>query len=111
MMRIPPNLRKAAVLIRSLDAETAQRMLAQLPAAEAAQVRAAMEAIGPLDPDECADIAAELRRGASNLAASHEEGVELALSQNADAPAAYPKFPSAAATYDDRPNWARSPRA
>ncbi len=78
------NLRKAAVFIRSLDADTAAGMLAQLAPEEANEVRAAIRSLGALDPEEQADVAAEFRRAAplANQAASH--GVELELSAAAD---------------------------
>jgi flagellar motor switch protein FliG len=75
-----PNIRKAAVLIRSLDAETAARLLAQLPPAEANAVRAAVTALGPIDPDEQADVAAEMRRSVPMAGHEASSGVELMLS-------------------------------
>lgn len=73
------HLRKAAVLIRSLDSDTAAMMLGQLSAQEAAAIRAAMRELGPVGPEEQADIAAEFRRTrpAFERAAG---GVELSLS-------------------------------
>src|SRR5262245_8489387 len=61
MTNVDPNLRKAAVLLRSLDADTAAVMLGQLSAEEAATIRAAMRAVGQVDSDEQADVVAELR--------------------------------------------------
>jgi hypothetical protein len=60
MMGMDSNLRKAAVLIRSLDSDTAAVMLAQLSAEEAAKIRAAIREIGALDPEEQAAVAAEI---------------------------------------------------
>lgn len=73
------NLRKAAVLIRSLDGDTASMMLGQLSPEEAAALRAALRELGPVDAEEQADIAAEFRRTrpTTGQAAS---GVELSLS-------------------------------
>ncbi len=81
MTNVDPNLRKAAVLLRSLDADTAAVMLGQLSAAEAATIRAAMRAVGQVETDEQADVAAELRGGRSTKQYSSDTGdVELALS-------------------------------
>jgi flagellar motor switch protein FliG len=61
MTNVDPNLRKAAVLLRSLDADTAAVMLGQLSTEEAATLRAAMRAVGQVDSGEQADVVAELR--------------------------------------------------
>ena len=50
------------MLLRSLDADTAAIMLAQLSPEEAASIRGAIRALGPVDPDEQADVLAEFRR-------------------------------------------------
>jgi len=81
------NLRKAAVLIRSLDADSAAILLAQLSSAEAARVRDAIRTLGPIDPDEQADILAEFRRARPVAAESAGRGVELSLSESAGDPA------------------------
>src|SRR3954468_15647073 len=82
---IDPNLRKAAVLLRSLDAETAAMMLGQLSAEEAAALRGAMRVLGSLGSEEQAEVLAELGRGrtGSALAAKTSTAagdVELSLS-------------------------------
>ena len=61
MSNIDPHLRKAAVLLRSLDSDTATLMLSQLSAEEAAALRAAMRAVGPVASDEQAEVMAALR--------------------------------------------------
>jgi flagellar motor switch protein FliG len=78
------NLRKAAVLIRSLDADSAAGLLAQLSPAEAASVRDAIRALGPIDPDEQSDILAEFRRIRPLATDVGRRGVELSLSQPVD---------------------------
>src|SRR5688500_6965805 len=80
MSAVTPNLRKAAVLIRSLDAETAASLLAQLSVEEAVALRAAVQSLGPIDPEERADVAAEFRRAAPIAAKPAEHGVELSFS-------------------------------
>jgi flagellar motor switch protein FliG len=87
MTNVDPNLRKAAVLLRSLDADTAAVMLGQLSAAEAATIRAAMRAVGQVDTGEQADVAAELRGARPTKQYSSDAGdVELALSSYASEP-------------------------
>ena len=83
MIETTSNLRKAAVLIRSLDADSATGLLAQLSSAEAARIRTAIRALGPIDPDEQADVLAEFRRTSPLARESAQRGVELALSKPA----------------------------
>jgi flagellar motor switch protein FliG len=85
MMGMDSNLRKAAVLIRSLDGDTAAVMLGQLSAAEAASIRAAIRELGPLDPEEQADVAAEFHRTRPATATRSHGAVELELSTSAEA--------------------------
>src|SRR4051794_21903953 len=83
MKNIDPNLRKAAVLLRSLDAETAAVMLGQLSAEEAAKIRVAMRAVGQVEKREQADVMAELRGARpSKQYASGTGDVELTLSSS-----------------------------
>jgi flagellar motor switch protein FliG len=99
MTTLNSNLRKAAVFIRSLDAETAAKMLAHLSADEAAALRDAVREVGPLDPEEQADVVAEFRSARPIAAESAGAGVELSLSATSDAvvPAALAVTASAAA--------------
>jgi flagellar motor switch protein FliG len=87
-MQSTANLRKAAVFIRSLDAETATTLLAQLSPSEAQALRAAIRSIGALDPEEQADVVAEFRSARPLATESASDGVELELSNAA------PHFPS-----------------
>ncbi len=75
------NLRKAAVLIRSLDADAVAGLLAQLSSAEAAKLRQAIRELGPIDPDEQADVLAEFRRTTPLAAEPASRGVELSISK------------------------------
>jgi flagellar motor switch protein FliG len=84
MSAVSPNLRKAAVLIRSLDAETAAGLLAQLSADEAAALRTAVQSLGPIDADERADVVAEFCRAAPIAAKPATEGVELKFTRQSD---------------------------
>jgi flagellar motor switch protein FliG len=74
------NLRKAAVLLRSVDADTAAALLAQLSAAEAAAIREAIRTLGPIDAEEQADVLAEFRRVSPLASEPAARGVELSLS-------------------------------
>jgi len=77
------NLRKAAVLIRSLDPDTAAVMLGQLSQEEATAIRAAIRALGTIEEDEQAEIVAEFRRTRPADGAMHKSGgVELELSSS-----------------------------
>jgi flagellar motor switch protein FliG len=87
MTNVTNKLRKAAVLIRSLDADTAAIMLGQLSAEEATAIRAAMRELGPLNLDEQADVAAEFRRGRTSTSNASASGVELSLSSFGDSAA------------------------
>src|SRR5262245_52355901 len=75
------NLRKAAVLLRSLDSETAAVMLGQLSREEAGSLRAAVRELGAIDPEEQADVMAEFRSARPAIARRSARGVELEISQ------------------------------
>src|SRR4051812_38012847 len=79
---IDANLRKAAVLLRSLDADTAAMMLGQLSTEEAARIRPAMRSLGPLDSGEQAGVLAELGGDRAPSKRAESGGVELSLSSS-----------------------------
>jgi flagellar motor switch protein FliG len=76
-----PNLRKAAVLLRSMDADTAAMMLAQLSPEEASALRTAVRALGAVEPDEQDELLDELRRQRPTKHGSADD-VQLALSSS-----------------------------
>ncbi|MCI0333740.1 MAG: hypothetical protein L0228_11025 [Planctomycetes bacterium] len=80
MMNTNSNVRKAAVLLRSVDADTAATLLAQLSSEEAAVLREAIRALGPVDADEQADVLAEFRGEKTLASEPANRGVELSLS-------------------------------
>jgi flagellar motor switch protein FliG len=80
MTRTNSKLRKAAVLLRSVDADTAAALLAQLSSAEAASLREAIRSLGPIDPDEQAEVVAEFRRESPLANEQAGSGVELTIS-------------------------------
>ena len=55
------SLRKAAILVRSLDSDTAAALLTQLSTPEVQQIRDAVSSLGNIDADERADVVAEFR--------------------------------------------------
>jgi len=77
MDNTPANLRKAAVLLRSLDDETAATILARLSTAEAAVLREAVRSLGQVDAEEQADVAAEFRRVQPLATEAAVDGVQL----------------------------------
>lgn len=109
------QLRKAAILVASLDKASAEALLAQMPKAIAQRVLAAAKELGPIDPREQQEVLSDFARqsgkplppspapnsfsqslsaasssSASEFAASEAEGVELELSSSAvSAPATY----------------------
>src|SRR5262245_20965366 len=80
MPAVDPNLRKAAVMLRSLDGDTAAMMLAQLSPEEATSIREAMRALGNVEPDEQASVVAELRSTNTSERRVGTGAVELSLS-------------------------------
>jgi flagellar motor switch protein FliG len=84
MMNTSANIRKAAVLLRSVDADTAATLLAQLSTDEAIALREAMRGLGPVDPEEQADVLAVFRREKPIAGESVNRGVELSLTTTAD---------------------------
>ena len=72
------EIRKAAVLIRSLDGEAAAAVFARLSADEARALRAAVRDLGDVSDDEQHDVAQALRETETTTAPS-VGGVELSL--------------------------------
>src|SRR6476646_1271018 len=87
MTTMDPNLRKAAVLLRSMDADTAAMMLAQLSSEEATTLRSALRSLGRVEADEQGELLHELRqqRPAKNSSITDtRRHVELSLSSSLD---------------------------
>ncbi len=59
------QLRKVAILVATLDAKLAEKLLADLPAREAAQVRALLDDLEEIDPAEQQAVFAAFRKGIS----------------------------------------------
>ncbi len=73
-------LRKVAILVASLDVEWSERVLASLPADQAAIVRQRVESLTDIDPEEELAILAEFRRSLAQTYEPKDEGVELDIS-------------------------------
>lgn len=101
---LPASLRKAAILISSLEERAADALLEQMGPEQAAKVRCAMMELETIEPDEERQILAEfLHRGGA------PDDVQLELSTAAEALAAEPPAvdaraqPAASAVCDESP--------
>lgn len=74
------SIRKAAVLIRSLDADSTARLLAQLRPEESQALREAIRNLGAVDDDELFHVAAELQAPRKSKPTSPQPEVVLELS-------------------------------
>jgi flagellar motor switch protein FliG len=80
------RIRRAAILVASLDEPLAEQLLADLPPAEAARVLSEAEALESIDPDEQRDVLAEFRRlTRGRIAAEASGAVEFAYASRDDA--------------------------
>ena len=73
------QLRKVAILVATLDASLADRLLATLPAREAAAVRELADQFEEIDPAELQAVAAEFRQGVSPAPTSPPETQQVQL--------------------------------
>jgi flagellar motor switch protein FliG len=89
MSLLSPALRKAAVLISTLDDETAEAVLRQMSTDDAAKVRSALVALQGISSDEQQQVLAEFLRqqGAPALTPIGDEGVALELDPAVEAAA------------------------
>jgi flagellar motor switch protein FliG len=87
MSTLTNNLRKAAILIRSLDADAAAKLLGQLSTSEAKSLRLAMQSLGPIDADERAEVLVAFQQGTALPQPEATGGVELELSNALALPA------------------------
>lgn len=71
------NLRKAAVLVASLDPEHAAALLAQMTSSQAQSVRRAVERLGEVDLDEQSEVIDEFFRIGPLMPAKQPSGIEL----------------------------------
>jgi flagellar motor switch protein FliG len=71
------NLRKAAILVASLDADNAAALLRQMSAGQAQLLQKAIERLGPIDPDEQAEVIEEFFRIGPLIPVKEPSGIEL----------------------------------
>jgi len=71
------GLRKAAILVDTLDAKTADALLGQMAEEQADQVRRAVLHLGQIDPEERHRVVAEFLRNAPDVKHSPPSGIEL----------------------------------
>ena len=74
---MPDGVRKAAILVASLDTATADKMLDQFPPEQAAQIRLAMVDLGDIDPQEQRRVIDEFFRIGPLIPQQQPAGVEL----------------------------------
>lgn len=82
---LSPSLRKAAVLLRSLDADSSAVLLASLSSDEARAVRQAIRELGDIDPLEQQQLCDALRPSSLTPSDLDDLGVELNFSSAATA--------------------------
>ena len=80
MTNLSPDVRKAAILVRSLDGATAARLLAELSPDEVAAVRAAILELDAVDGEERHEVWEEFRQATRNAPPDLAGGVELSPS-------------------------------
>ncbi len=71
------NLRKAAMLVASLDERNAQALLAQMTPAQSQAVKRAIETLGPIDAGEQHDVIEEFFRVGPLVPGKQPSGIEL----------------------------------
>jgi flagellar motor switch protein FliG len=74
----PAALRKAAILIASLDRDSAAEMLAQMESSQAEAIRRAVNDLGPIDPTEQKVVIEEFFRISPLMPEKAPPGIELA---------------------------------
>src|SRR5881392_2229754 len=77
MQSCQPTLRKAAILIASLDEPTARRLLEQMGPEQAARVRQAVEELDDIDPAEERRVIEEFCRVTPMVPKAAPAGIEL----------------------------------
>ena len=74
---LPTGIRKAAILVASLDMAEADSVLDALEPAQAARVRQAMVDLGRIDPQEQRRVIEEFRRVETMMPEKQPAGIEL----------------------------------
>jgi flagellar motor switch protein FliG len=105
MTQSPRSLRKAAILVASLDAEQSSALLAQMSPAQADAVRQAIESLGHFDADEQRRVIEEFFRIGPLVPDEDSAGIEL----DAPLPAALAANMSPASSLADSAQRASAP--
>jgi flagellar motor switch protein FliG len=71
------RIRRAAILVASIDEALAEQMLDGLPASEATKILAEVDRLGEIDPDEQRDVLDEFRRAGRREKEPAGNGVEF----------------------------------
>jgi flagellar motor switch protein FliG len=87
------RIRRAAILVASIDESLAEQMLDSLPPSEATKILAEYDRLGEIDPDEQRDVLAEFRR-AGRREAEPSSGVEFTYSAPQPAMSVEPVAPA-----------------
>lgn len=77
MTSSPHSLRKAAILVASLDAQRAESLVGQMSPGQADALRRAIETLGEIDPDEQREVIEEFFRAGPLLPDEDTAGIEL----------------------------------
>ncbi len=88
------RIRRAAILVASIDESLAEQMLDSLPSSEATKILAEYDRLGEIDPEEQRDVLAEFRR-AGRREAEASSGVEFTYSAPQTAMNVEPAAPAA----------------
>jgi len=77
MKQRPENIRKAAILVTSLDRQSADALLNEMTPDQARRLRRALVELGPVDPEEQADVIEEFFRIGPLIPEKFPAGIEL----------------------------------
>src|SRR5438552_9422249 len=90
---VQPSMRKAAILMASLDAESADRLLAQMAPEQAQLLRRMAEQLDDIAPGERAIVIQEFCRVTPQPATRDEVGLDLTLPMKPAQPTRLPAEP------------------
>jgi flagellar motor switch protein FliG len=77
MNRKPNGIRKAAILVATLNRPVADRVLDQMAPSQAQRVRQTIVELGPIDPEEQRQVVEEFYRVRPMVPTKHPPGIEL----------------------------------
>ena len=101
MTNLPPTIRKAAILVSTLDERSADALFESMGRETAARVRSALVELNDVSSDEQQQVLAEFMRGGKPAESSAPDGVELDLGpERSDSPLPRRELDSAAGPFD-----------